>query len=352
VAVAAVAATAFAASAGAAVTSAAVTTSAAAAVEGIDVYNGDGPAGGGPVDWSKVRAAGLAFAIIKSSEGNHFDDASYPRNLVGAKGIGIIRGAYHFARPDTTPGDAVAEARHFVTVAGTFNHAGDLPPALDLEDTTTALAPAALVAWARAFLVEVERLTGRVPILYTYPDYWRTRMGNSREFGRYPLWYAHPGATAPVPAAGWPTYTFWQNTGRYRIPGIAHDLDHEYFHGTRAQLARLADGTVPPHTAEEVCGAGYRVIDRQALPQNVATVYLLYNVDTGFNCVATIKRTQVGVDSPVSAYLQVGGQPRHTDRGPYGYYAGPVRAAARGACVRWGGSAGSLAYDSPLEHCG
>src|SRR6266536_3929395 len=91
-AVVAVAAIAVAARAGAAATTPAATPG---PVQGIDVYNGDGPGGGGPVDWSKVHAGGLDFAILKSSEGNHFTDASYQRNLAGARSTGIIRGAYH-----------------------------------------------------------------------------------------------------------------------------------------------------------------------------------------------------------------------------------------------------------------
>ncbi|MEV7964900.1 hypothetical protein AB0O34_02835 [Sphaerisporangium sp. NPDC088356] len=30
----------------------------------------------------------------------------------------------------------------------------------------------------------------------------------------------------------------------------------------------------------------------------------------------------------------------------------PVRASASNTCVKWGGKAGSSAYDSPFEHCG
>jgi hypothetical protein len=48
----------------------------------------------------------------------------------------------------------------------------------------------------------------------------------------------------------------------------------------------------------------------------------------------------------------VQGKARVTDSGSFAYYAGPVRAAAAGKCVKWGGKAGSAVYDSTFEHCG
>jgi hypothetical protein len=105
-----------------------------------------------------------------------------------------------------------------------------------------------------------------------------------------------------------------------------------------------------PYTPEEVCGSGYSVIDSAALG-TAGRVYLLYNAN-GNNCVVTIKATSVGTASATSAYLEVQGGTRTTDSGSFAYYAGPVRRAAAGTCVRWGGSVGSSAYNSPFEHCG
>ncbi|GAA2301083.1 M23 family metallopeptidase [Nonomuraea roseoviolacea subsp. roseoviolacea] len=110
-------------------------------------------------------------------------------------------------------------------------------------------------------------------------------------------------------------------------------------------------GTPNPHTAESVCGPGHKVIDSAALG-SAGTVYLLYNGSNGTNCVATIKSTSVGTATAVSAYLEVAGAARRTDTGDFAYYAGPVTASAAGKCVRWGGSAGSITYNSPSEHCG
>jgi hypothetical protein len=105
-----------------------------------------------------------------------------------------------------------------------------------------------------------------------------------------------------------------------------------------------------PYTPQEVCGSGFSVIDQAALTGG--TVYLLYNSGNSNNCVVTLKSTNLGTASAVSAFLEPEGSTRTTDSGNYGYYAGPVTRAAPSVCVKWGGSVGSSAYTSPFEHCG
>jgi hypothetical protein len=111
-------------------------------------------------------------------------------------------------------------------------------------------------------------------------------------------------------------------------------------------------GSTPnPYTPAQVCGSGYKVIDSAALG-TFGKVYLLYNASNGNNCSVMLKTASVGTKTTVSAYLQVQGGSRVTDKGSFGYYAGPVRVKAPGVCVAWGGSAGGVTYNSPFEHCG
>ncbi|MFC4011890.1 M23 family metallopeptidase [Nonomuraea purpurea] len=114
--------------------------------------------------------------------------------------------------------------------------------------------------------------------------------------------------------------------------------------------SRNCGGSSNPYTPQEVCGAGYDVIDSAALGAD-GTVYLLYNSGNGNNCVTTLKAKSLGTATATSAYLEVQGSARKTDSGNFGYYAGPVVASAANKCVKWGGKAGSSTYDSPLEHC-
>ncbi|MFC0003396.1 serine/threonine-protein kinase [Micromonospora siamensis] len=125
---------------------------------------------------------------------------------------------------------------------------------------------------------------------------------------------------------------------------------------TTGPASPSAGGDRPnPYTAEQACGAGYQVIDSADLVAAGArqgTVYLLYAAGSGTNCTVTLKSSDVGTATAASAWLEVQGGSRSTDRGAFAYYAGPVRADAAGECVRWGGSVGDVAYDSPFEHCG
>lgn len=127
---------------------------------------------------------------------------------------------------------------------------------------------------------------------------------------------------------------------------------------TRLTVAAFAVGaalTVAPgpaqaqaYTPEGVCGSGYYV--QRSYPLPGARVYQLYNGSS--NCVVTIKTSSVGTATRTTASLQVQGRPWSTDTGDYRYYAGPVKAAAQGKCVRYFGFHGGRNYTSPWGNCG
>ena len=79
---------------------------------GIDVSHWQGS-----IDWTAVASSGVRFAIAKSTDGREYVDATYLTNKAGAEANGIVFGAYHFARPDASADDAIAEADHFVANA-------------------------------------------------------------------------------------------------------------------------------------------------------------------------------------------------------------------------------------------
>ncbi|MET7999818.1 N-acetylmuramoyl-L-alanine amidase [Nonomuraea glycinis] len=141
--------------------------------------------------------------------------------------------------------------------------------------------------------------------------------------------------------------------GHVQVPGTDHTDPGPHWNWTTYMnyVTGGSGGGTNPHTPEEVCGSGFKVIDSAALG-TAGKVYLLYNTANGQNCVATMKLTSLGQATATSAYLEVQGSARKTDSGNFAYYAGPVKASAPGKCVKWGGKAGSSAYDSVFEHCG
>jgi GH25 family lysozyme M1 (1,4-beta-N-acetylmuramidase) len=208
-------------------------------VEGIDVSHWQGA-----IDWAKVAGAGKRFAIIKATDSDDFVDDRYAFNHANAKANGLWTGAYHFARPDSSAGDAVGEADWFASHIGLS--AGDLIPALDLEQSG-GLSVSALQAWVKTFLDRATSRTGVRPMIYTSPNFWKNSMGDSRalaDAGYKILWIAHWGVSAPtVPAQNWGGngWTFWQYTSDGSVAGISGRVDLDRYNGT--DFSRVAYST-------------------------------------------------------------------------------------------------------------
>jgi lysozyme len=205
------------------------------AINGVDVH-----ADKGDVDWEKVRAHGCEFAIVKATEGQDFRDKRFTKARWQAmKSAGIVRGAYHFARPSNGSSDPAGEARDFlaaVTSVGGLKP-GDLPLALDLEATT--LGPQDTFRWVKLFVREVKRATGRPPLLYTSPSFWHDRVGNASDNLDCPLWIAHYGVKSPTVPRAWETYTFWQHSDHGSVSGVQGNVDVDVLHGDRKLLRRI-----------------------------------------------------------------------------------------------------------------
>ena len=128
---------------------------------GIDVSHWQGT-----IDWQRVAEKGKRFAFLKATDGHDLLDPTFFANRAGARANGLPVGAYHFARPDPSKGDAVEEARWFVSQADP--RPGNLLPVLDLE-TSRGLDQQDVTLWARRWTAEVRRLTGVTPLVYTSP---------------------------------------------------------------------------------------------------------------------------------------------------------------------------------------
>ena len=185
------------------------------------------------IDWRRVAGAGKRFAFIKATDGHDFLDPMFLVNRAGARDHGLLVGAYHFARPDPSKGDAVEEARWFVSQANP--RPGNLLPVLDLE-TSKGLDQQGVTLWARRWIDEVRRLTGVTPMMYTSPYGWASRTGDSRALARdgVPLWVAHWGVQQPLlPAGDWDGngWRVWQYTSDGHVAGIAGRVDLDVTQG-------------------------------------------------------------------------------------------------------------------------
>jgi GH25 family lysozyme M1 (1,4-beta-N-acetylmuramidase) len=212
----------------------------AGTLEGIDVSHWQGQ-----IDWPMVAAAGKKFVIMKATEATDFVDWMYATNHAGARAAGMATTAYHFANPGATPGDAVAEANHFVDVAALTD--GDLVPALDLEQSG-GLSTTGLRNWVASWLAQVTLRLGVKPMIYVSPAFWVRYLGDTTYFadaGYQILWIAHWGVSSPtVPAQNWGGrgWTFWQYSNCGSVPGISGCVDLDRYNGTDLEAVTYHPG--------------------------------------------------------------------------------------------------------------
>ncbi|MET8826173.1 lysozyme [Streptomyces sp. NPDC004610] len=197
------------------------------------------------VDWRAARAKGARFVYVKASESTSYRNPYFRGQYDGAREAGLVRGAYHFALPDRSSG--AAQAGYFVRGGGGWRADGwTLPSALDIEGNPYdgkrpcyGLSAARMVGWIRSFSDEVERLTGRRPVIYTSARWWNACTGRSTAFADgHALWVARYGTrSAGELPAGWSRWTFWQHDDRGGLPG-----DQNLFAGSVEGLREFARG--------------------------------------------------------------------------------------------------------------
>ena len=202
-----------------------------------------------------LRKREVMFAYLKATQGTGFKDgkfASFWERLGKLpQGQQVHRGAYHFLSAGKSGAD---QANTFIGVVDANGGltATDLPPVMDLEwdkenadapDRWATLTPDQIVAIAKAWLITVEKKTGRKPMIYTSWAWWKGRIGQDRlkEFAGYPLWIADYSESARAievpnlpPDVQW---TLWQYTDSATMTaGYPGDFDANIFKGSPAQF--------------------------------------------------------------------------------------------------------------------
>lgn len=202
---------------------------------GIDVSHWQGI-----INWGSVRSTGAMFAFIKCTEGTLGTDKMFKDNWAHAKMVGILRGAYHYFHPGIDP---IKQAANFVHAMGPLD-AQDLPPVIDWE-TADKTSPKFDMAAAKKFVDEVERLTGRIPIIYGGPSFMKD-LGLDHAFARYPLWVANYGRKCPSVPPPWTSWVFWQYASDVHVAGVNGRCDGNHFNGTGDQLKAFIAASVSP----------------------------------------------------------------------------------------------------------
>jgi GH25 family lysozyme M1 (1,4-beta-N-acetylmuramidase) len=204
--------------------------------------------------------ADMRFVILKAQQGNDGFDPFFIRNVQGAIRRGLEPFAYCFAYP-LPHLDPKAQAQLFVQRVGlAWPELAKRPLFLDYEWPMPTqwkrwgCTAKQISEWCAANAEEVERYSGRTPVIYTYPDWWaNVSKADVSWASLYPLWLASyrsgwpkdgDGPKLPKPWAGW---LFWQfdGNGGLRLPNGV-DADFCVFNGDEAALQTFIKGPGGP----------------------------------------------------------------------------------------------------------
>ena len=184
--------------------------------KGIDVsvYQGD-------VDWEKVKASGVEFAILRCGYGDdaYFqDDGRFRVNAEACEKIGLPYGVYLYSYADTIS-HARSEARHALRLLQ--GRKLSYPVFLDLEDpvTTGKCRESMILSIAKTFVEALEKEGWKAGI-YANLSWWRTKLTDPW-YRTKPVWLAYwthaqdPGFACDI----------WQYSDKGSIPGIRTRVD-------------------------------------------------------------------------------------------------------------------------------
>lgn len=200
-------------------------------IKGIDVS-----AYQGAIDWEKVKAAGIEFAIIRASRGSWNEanpcgeDRAFQRNITEAAKAGVHVGVYHYLYAETVE-DARKEAKFFIETISPYQIT--YPVVLDAEEQSLAdLGKKKTTAVIKAFLDEL-RDAGYYAMLYSNKA-WLTYHIDVSKLSDYEIWLAQWNTV--------PTYKgefgMWQYSSKGIVSGIDSYVDLDISYKDYAKIIR------------------------------------------------------------------------------------------------------------------
>lgn len=182
----------------------------------------------GKVNWKKVAASGVTFAIIRVggrgygvNTANLYEDKMAQTNYKAAKKAGLKIGAYFFSQA-ITPEEAVEEAEFLLEKTADWEL--DMPLVYDWEYISETARTAnvdqqTLTDCMIAFCERIKK-AGKTPMIYFNPNQAK-RMFHIEQVTDYDFWLAM--------YTDWMTYPYkfhmWQYTNQGTVPGVSGKVD-------------------------------------------------------------------------------------------------------------------------------
>lgn len=191
-------------------------------IKGIDVS-----AHQGSIDWQKVAAYGMGFAILRITEKGNKTDSTFEANYSGCKKYNIPVGVYKYSYAKTAA-EAKTEAQY--VVAALSGKKIDYPVFYDLEwSTQRQLGSTAIEKIALAFLTHVKQAGYKVGI-YCNTDWYQNVLTDTLR--SYDCWVARYPANdnGEMQERLKPSFGIgWQYSSKATIPGINTTVDRSIF---------------------------------------------------------------------------------------------------------------------------
>lgn len=184
----------------------------------------------GDIDWKRVRASGIDFAMIKATQGRgegvetknlrKFRDTKFVNNITEATASGIACGVYHYFTAKNFI-EAREEAAYFLATVAPHKDKIKLWAAVDVESAMWLknVDKPTLTKAVREFMDKVAE-AGYKPMLYTNLDFLTYRY-EPGAFADTEKWFAY---WKPQMIKTVPNVRIWQH-GIDRIDGIKGDVD-------------------------------------------------------------------------------------------------------------------------------
>lgn len=184
----------------------------------------------GNIKWSYVDTIEnkypIHFVFIRATAGNDVVDSKFDKNWEGAKQKKMLRGAYHYYRPNE---NSLEQAELFIKTVQLEK--GDLPPVLDIEKLPKNQSMTNLKKGLRRWLQAVEQHYKVKPIIYSGEKYYDDFL--KEEFKDYLFWIANYNFYREEIQDTW---LFWQFTEKAEVPGINGNVDVNIYNGDIQQL--------------------------------------------------------------------------------------------------------------------
>ena len=185
------------------------------------------------INWQQIDSLYNQFPIdyvfMRATMGINGIDAQFANNWNKAKSRLLVRGAYHYYRPDE---NSTLQAQHFIENAPL--EAGDFFPVLDVEELPKEQSVERMREGLQNWLNIVEKHYGAKPMLYSGAHFYNHYLKDY--FPEYKIWIAKYSLFSEKMDDSW---HFWQFTDKGTVNGINTKVDLNIFKGNRHDLKQF-----------------------------------------------------------------------------------------------------------------